>query len=660
MRRYPKATIAGGIILGVIAVGFVFLLLFDFKGYAERSASEALGRPVTIAELDINIFPLEVVLTDLNVADVALGQPVPANKPPFMKATHVDAVLGFWRLLFGDVVFKRLAVEDAVARIERRADGSLSWEVETPNDKAEITEEAKVPEIRDLRLKNVQLLYRDDSTKTRLTLALNTRENENGREPSLLVKGTGTYAGEPSTITATGGSILALRDSAQPYPIDGTLTSGATSITVKGTVTDPAQISGLNINLLVKGRDAADLYRVAGIALPPTPPYTIDTHVDREGARWIFKNLKWNMGKSDFAGELVWDLSDKTPMLSGKLHADVVSFPDLGGFIGAAPGAAETPTEVRQAAAERERDRRISMPAEENEKTVAAELIIPDKQIDFQKLNAMNAKVQIDADKVIDSKFPIDSFKTDVVLQDGLMTLKPLIFKADNGTINIDLAINGREQPMRTEAVAEVKAFPLQRLIGTAKENQSWGAIGGRITLKGTGNSLHAILANSDGELGLAVGGGELSLFLVELMGVDLAEALGIILTKDKPTPIRCIVADFGIEKGKMTARTAVADTRDTVFNGSGTIDLGREIMDMRIHAKPKDVSPVTLRSKLLVRGTFANPSFGPDTGNMILRGGAAAALGVLLTPLGSLLALIDVGGGKDANCAALFKELEK
>jgi uncharacterized protein involved in outer membrane biogenesis len=660
MHRYPKATIAGGIFLGVIAAGVVFLLLFDFKSFTERRATEALGRPVTIGALDIDIFPLEVLLTDLNVADVAVGQPIPANKPLFMRAAHVDAALGFWRLLVGDVLFKRLVVEDAVARIERRPDGALSWEVERPNDKARIAKDAKVPEIRDLHLRDVKLLYRDDSAKTRLTLSLNTRDNPKGGEPSLLLKGNGTYAGAPSTITATGGSILALRDSAQPYPIDGNLTSGPTSITVKGTVTDPTKITGLNINLQVKGSDAADLYRVAGIALPPTPPYTIDTHVDRDGARWIFKALKWNMGKSDFAGAVVWDLSDKKPLLSGKLHANVVSFPDLGGFIGAAPGEAETPTEVRRAAAERERDRRVAMSVDDNEKAVAAELVIPDKQIDFRKLNSMNAKVQLGADKIIDANFPLDSFKTDVVLQDGLLTLKPLIFTAGNGSIAINLAINGREQPMRMDAVAEVKAFPLQRLIGTAKENNSWGAIGGRITLKGHGNSLHAILANSDGDVGLAVGGGELSLFLVELMGVDLAEALGIILTKDRPTPIRCIVADFGIEKGKMTARTAVADTRDTVFNGTGSIDLGREIMDMRIHAKPKDVSPVTLRSKLLVQGTFANPALGPDTGNMILRGGAAAALGVVLTPFASLLALIDVGGGKDANCTALFKELEK
>ena len=504
------------------------------------------------------------------------------------------------------------------------------------------------------------MLYRDDSTKTRLTLILNTHETANGGEPSLTVKGEGTYAGAPSKLEATGGSILKLRDSESPYPVNGTLTSGATSIMVKGTVVDPANISGLDINLVVKGQDAADLYRVAGVALPPTPPYVIDTHLDREGARWIFKKLKWNMGKSDFAGELVWDRTDAMPMLSGELYAQAVALKDLGGFICAAPGEKETPVEVRRDAADRERERRVRVDTPGPDPAVASELLIPDTMLDLQKLNNMNAKVHVDAAKIIDPGFPVDRFKVDVVLQDGLLSLNPLIFKVDNGAITIDLTMDGRTQPVKTDVSAVVKNFPLQRFTGKSGDNTSWGVIGGKIALHGTGNSMHNILATADGDVGLAMGGGELSLFIVELAGIDIAETLGILLSKDKPTPIRCMVADYGIEKGRMETRTMVLDTKDTRFNGSGTIDLGREVFDMRIHAKPKGATPVALRSKLLLTGTFAHPSFGPDTKNIILRGGAAAALGVFLTPLASLIALIDLGGGKDADCAALIGSLAK
>jgi uncharacterized protein involved in outer membrane biogenesis len=673
MGRYPKAKLAGAIALGVIAVVAAFLMLYDFKGLAERRASAALGRPVTIADLDFKLFPLEAVLSDLVVADRPLGatpSPDAKAKPPFMKAAHVDAVVGFWRLLAGDLVFRRLSVEDAVARVERDADGNLNWDAEqTPAEKPAAKQAAKkpadrdapeMPEIRDLRLRDVTLHYRDPSTKTNLALRLDTRARADGGEPQLLVKGEGTYANQPTTITATAGSILALRDSERPYPIDGTMVSGPTSITVKGTVVDPENITGLNVNLTVKGTDATDLYRVAGIVLPATPPYLIETHVDRDGDKWIFKNLKWTMGKSDFAGELTWDVSEETPRLDGNLHANAVDLDDLGGFIGAAPGDAETPVEVRRAAAEREQQKRAQSAAPPEEKSVASELVIPDRTLDLEKLNSMNAKVHLKADRIIEADFPLDNFDVQIGLQDGVLTLKPLIFGVDKGRINIDITVNGRAQPVKTDVVATVLAFPLQRLVGKGPENTTWGAIGGHFEFHGTGDSMHRILATADGQAGFAVGGGQLSLFLVELMGVDLAEAVGIMLTKDKPAEIRCMVADFAIEKGKMTARAMVADTTDTVFRGNGSIDLGREVFDMRVHAKPKDVSPVTLRSKLKLTGTFADPSFGPDLKAMALRGGAAAVLGALLTPLASLLVLIDIGGGKDANCAALIEQAQK
>ncbi len=646
--------VAGGIVLSIIVIVAAFLLLFDLKGFAERRATAVLGRPVTIAALHVRIFPLEVGLEDINVADTPVGTSAPANKPPFMRAAHVDAVVGFWRLLAGDLVLPHLSVEDGVARVERKADGTLTWEADRPAGK-----DAEIPKIGDLRLHGVKVFYTDPTKKTKLTLNLETREYPDGHDASLIVKGDGIYEGQPSTVNATGGSILTLRDSDAPYPIDGTLVSGPTSVTVKGTVVDLSKITGLNATLTVKGRDAADLYRIAGIALPPTPPYVIETHLDRDGDRWFFKNFKLAMGKSDISGELVWDVGAKTPLLTGRLHAKEVALVDLGGFIGAAPGEAKTPEEEKRQAADRERVKRVEAP--KPEQTVATELVVPDKVIYLEKLNSMNAKVHFEAAKIVESNLPLDSMKVDIVLQDGVLTLKPLEFGADRGKLVLNLVINGRAKPVATQLDATVQRFPLERLIGKSGEkNTTWGSIGGHAEFHATGDSMHRILASSDGNVGFAAGGGQLSLFLVEIMGIDLAESVGILLTKDKPTQIRCIVGDFALENGKMTARTMIADTSDTIFTGNGSIDLGRETMDMRVHAKPKDFSPVTLRSKLLLSGTFAHPYFGPDKKALAVRGGIAAALGVFLTPLASLLVLVDPGGGKDANCEALFKEAAK
>ena len=50
------------------------------------------------------------------------------------------------------------------------------------------------------------------------------------------------------------------------------------------------------------------------------------------------------------------------------------------------------------------------------------------------------------------------------------------------------------------------------------------------------------------------------------------------------------------------------------------------------------------------IGGTFKKPSFGLDTKVLVERGAATVALGVVLTPVGSLLAFIDPGTAKDSG----------
>ena len=280
--------------------------------------------------------------------------------------------------------------------------------------------------------------------------------------------------------------------------------------------------------------------------------------------------------------------------------------------------------------------------------------------MNLEKLKSMNARVGLVADRVTNSGIPLDTLAAELGLENGVLILSQLRFGIEPGHIAMDIKIDGNATPVRTEIKGVVQAYPIKRLIGKAGASQksSFGAIGGRFELQGTGNSAHRIAASSNGGVGLIAGGGQLSLLLVEFAGLDLAESLGLLIGKDKPVEIRCGVADFKIKQGVMTTDAFVVDTVDTIFHGEGAVDLGRELIDMKIRPKPKDVSLVTLRSPILARGTFAQPAIGPDVGKAAVKAGLATALGVLLTPLASLLVTLDLGGGKDANCSALFQDV--
>jgi hypothetical protein len=100
-----------------------------------------------------------------------------------------------------------------------------------------------------------------------------------------------------------------------------------------------------------------------------------------------------------------------------------------------------------------------------------------------------------------------------------------------------------------------------------------------------------------------------------------------------------------------------VVDTSEENITGEGAVDFKSEQYKLRLVAHSKRASLIALRGPIRVGGTFERPTVHPEVAPVATRVGAAAALGVLLTPVASLLALVDPGGAKDSNCAALIDQ---
>ena len=60
--------------------------------------------------------------------------------------------------------------------------------------------------------------------------------------------------------TLTAGSLLAVRQTSQPYPVDLHLANGSTHVSLVGTVQDLLASSGADLRLDLAGEDMADLY----------------------------------------------------------------------------------------------------------------------------------------------------------------------------------------------------------------------------------------------------------------------------------------------------------------------------------------------------------------------------------------------------------------
>src|SRR5690348_2083394 len=131
----------------------------------------------------------------------------------------------------------------------------------------------------------------------------------------------------------------------------------------------------------------------------------------------------------------------------------------------------------------------------------------------------------------------------------------------------------------------------LPQFFPTIKEGQdSIGSINGLIELVGRGDTVAELLGASNGKVGLYLDGGKISKFMMELVAMDI---WGVARTKlthdDKPVDIRCAIGDFTAKDGLLTTNAFVFDTQVVNVEGTGTVNLKSEQMNLTLDPRPKD-----------------------------------------------------------------------
>jgi uncharacterized protein involved in outer membrane biogenesis len=287
--------------------------------------------------------------------------------------------------------------------------------------------------------------------------------------------------------------------------------------------------------------------------------------------------------------------------------------------------------------------------------------VLPDKHIDLTRLRAMDADVVFRSDRIVTTMIPLDRFDASLTLQDGTLRLQPVRFEIGKGAVDLYMSLYGAQEPVAVDIDAHVKQINLKDLLRkTPFVEESAGIFGGRVKLASNGTSVARILGNADGQVSIVMAGGQMSLLLVELAGLDIAEALGLIVSGDKPTPIRCLVADLPASDGMFQAEPIVLDTGDTVIVGSGTINMKNETLDLTMTPYAKDFSPLTLRTPISIDGTLANPAPFPDPAGLGNETLGQKIINAILTPVLGILPPFDTEVGEDTPCVNLVERAKR
>jgi uncharacterized protein involved in outer membrane biogenesis len=571
----------------------------------------------------------------LRATDVTLGNPDWATSGPNMaRIQQVDFTINPFSLLRKTISVASLILTEPNLVLEQDRHGHNNWTFPKKENNHKSNWQFNLEE---LTITQGDVSYIDPGKNANVHARIDTRD-----DGSVTWKLDGKFNNEKLSGGGKAGSLLLLRNTDIRYPLEASLKVGQTTITAKGTLTDPSHPSALDVNLKILGASMADLFPISGVLLPETPKFStggrLVGRVSPGSMHLRYEHFTGHVGSSDIEGTLEYQQKDPRPMLSGEVTSNYLNFKDLGALVGS--GTKQKSGEIKQPPGK----------------------VLPVSPFKTDRWGKMDVHVSFSGKKIIHSeKLPIDNLHTDVTMDNGVLTLKPLDFGVAGGRLTTELSIDGQHEPAKARMTVSARGVKLNQLFPAVESMKaSVGQLNGDAKLSAAGNSFAALLGSSNGEVKALISEGAISKFILEAAGLNISSVIVTKLFGDKEVPLNCMAADLDIKDGLMQPRVFVLDTSDANINVTGNVNFARETLDLTIHPDSKGIRLISLRSPLYVKGTFKKPEIGVNKSVIALKSGAAVALGTLAAPFAALLAVINPGPGENSHCSALLAQVEK
>ena len=679
MTRPPKIfawTFASLVVL--LAILVLIIAFFDWnriKPTLNAKVSEELHRPFAIngdlsvvwqRELDEGGWRAWVPWPHVVAQDLSLGNPDWSKQPQMATLKRVELRISPLALLAQRLTIPRIDLTEPNADLQRLADGRANWTFKFDPKDPNAEPSSWVVDIGSIGFDKGHVTLDDQSLKTQLDLIIDPlgkpipfsdivgekaakTAQEKGAAPqdyAFALKVKGQYHGQKLTGEGKIGGLLALQDSARPFPLQAQVKIADTSVELAGTLTDPFNLGALDLRLKLAGSSLGNLYPLTGVTLPDTPPYATDGHLiaklhEPRGAVFHYEAFNGKIGESDIHGSLAYVASQPRPKLSGSLLSNQLLFTDLAPLIGA--------------------DSNAKQKARGGESKQPADKVLPVEEFKAERWRDMDADVEFTGKRIVHSeKLPFNDLYTHLVLTDGVLSLEPLRFGVAGGKLDAQIRLNGRTEPLEGNAKLTGRGFKLKQLFPTFEPMKtSFGELNGDADISGRGNSVAKLLGTANGNLKMLINDGAISRELMELAGLNVGNYVVGKIFGDKEVKINCAAADFDIKTGLATTRLFVFDTENAIIYIDGTANMATEQLDLTITPESKGWRLISLRSPLYVRGKFIKPDAGVKAVPLILRGAGMVALGVIAAPAAGLLALVAPSGGEPNQCAPLLEQMK-
>lgn len=636
MTRLKMVLIGVGGLVGLLVVAFGIALatvdLGRFRGLVAAQVEQATGRAVRFGdETSLKLLPRpSLALRDVTVANAAWAAGDEGGAAPLLRIGTLEAQVELWPLVFQRVLhITRLVAKDAELRLEVDGEGRRNWDLgggpgagggaargsadapETVGDAAPAeaaspvhTDERGLPQIGELRLENIVVVWRDarrgggERRMSLTSLALDSRDD--GR---FSVAGAASVEGEaialkgeldrPAGFLAPGG----------PFAANLDVTLPGTVAKLSGGLGNARTGQGLDASLVVEAEPLQALAKLAGMALPAVK-FQFSARLQGDLGEVVrAQEVKVSAGRSDLAGKAELHFEGARPKLVAELEArrlDLVEAMPPAAPVGTAPAVPAVPGMAGAA---------VTAPAPDGRLFPAEAFVLPN-------LRAMDADVSVRAGELVAPGVALGDATLRLVLEDGDLALRPFGFVLLGSHVAGDARLNARgEVPAMAVDVAaqKIDLASVLGMLGLPK------AVEGKadlvVALRGRGVSARAVAGSLDGTVSLVMGHGVLAQDYVEALGLGALKAAVPQLQRAVDSKLNCAIARFEVKAGVATAKLLALDAGDLSIVGGGNVNLGLETIALDLPTRLRIAGVGGVVIPVQVRGTLLEPSVAAGRG---------------------------------------------
>ena len=605
VRRGHRVAVFSAAAFCVILILAALLLAFGWplmRGLAERRLAASIDRPVRIGALHRIGGGLFTPL--LRLDDLTIAQPAWAGQGDMLRIAELRIRLPLAHMVSGRGKAEAVAIRGLRVALVTDASGRHNWR---SGQKDDASSRGSSLDIGRMVVSDAQGALDDAKRDRHLTARF-------AIDPTAFrLIGSGTIAGSPARLAITGAGVAGQRH----WPFRAMLTSAAVSLKAEGHAATPLDFGHFTARVRSSGHGLQDLDRVIEAGLFKTQPYRLAATIIHEDPNWQISGLKGRLGRSDIAADLRIDKHDGRTFIAGKVLSNGFDFDDLASDEGLAESAAKA--------------RRVGP------------RLFPNTRINLAKLGQLDGDVHFDLRRLL-FKTPsaFRSVSGTATLSHRVLTISPLIASVGGGRVTGSAIVRHQTGAPLLLADLTMTGARMEQLFtdpGTAT-----GALAGRARLQGRGETVRAAAGHFTGMIGLAGRNGAIDRRAALVAGSDVGRALT--AGGEDKTAMRCLVARFRVADGVARPEILLLDTGVGRADGSGSVDLATERLDLSLSGHAKLGGGLKLDQPIRVQGIIKRPE--------IIAPPRATTVKGVLGMIGRAISGKTPPTVGDANCAVL------